>query len=252
MDCRELDKFLQVYLDGELDPEDSEALERHLRSCPRCQARADYEARFVKAIKVRVPKPVAPDSFRERLAAAVARESEPRPVARRLMWGSIPAAAALAMVITFTWTVTSGFTPLVREAVNQHSLAPAVDVNASDMATVEDWFRKKVDFNVALPRFRSRSFNLVGARLSKLAERRAALIRYQRSGHRFSLFVVTDSGGDLAGQRCERVGSKEFCLTEQKGYTVAQWRSRGLVYSLVGDATPQEMIEVLSSNLSFP
>jgi anti-sigma factor RsiW len=159
--------------------------------------------------------------------------------------------AALALVITFTWTITSGFSGMMDEAVDQHSTAPPVEVNSSDTDVVEDWFREKVNFNVALPRFQSKQLDLVGARLSHLGQRNAALIRYRRGTHTFSLFVVTDPGGSLEGKMCQRVRSREICLTELRGYTVVLWRSRGLAYSLVGDTAPKEMVNVLSSAQSF-
>jgi anti-sigma factor RsiW len=155
------------------------------------------------------------------------------------------------LVITFTWTVTSGFSPLVQEAVEQHSTALPVDFGSSDSDEVEGWFRAKVDFNVALPRFQPQQFNLVGARLSHLADHKAALVRYQKGLHNYSLFVVTDPGGSLGSQKCQRVKAREFCLTELKGYTVLLWRSRGLAYSLVGETAPPEMLEVISTAFSF-
>jgi anti-sigma factor (TIGR02949 family) len=251
VDCREIEKFVQVYIDGELDAEDQTIIEEHLRQCPACLAQVDYERRFIKAVKIRVPKVAAPVSFKTQLVANMGKAPKQRPLSRRLMWSSIPAAAALALVITFTWTVTSGFSPLVSAAVEQHSLEPDVDVNTSDSATVENWFKKKVDFNVTLPRFQTRKANLIGARLSRLAEQRAALIRYRSGIHQFSLFVVSDNGGELDTKTCQRVKTREFCVTERKGYTVVIWRSRGLIYSLVGDSAPQEMMDVISSDSSF-
>jgi len=251
VDCREVEKFIQVYIDGELDTEDQTIIEEHLRQCPACLAQADYERRFVEAVKIRVPKVAAPASFKTKLLTNMEKAPKQRPFTRRLMWSSIPAAAALALVITFTWTVTSGFSPLVSAAVEQHSLEPDVDVNSSDSVTVENWFKKKVDFNVTLPRFQARKANLIGARLSRLAEQRAALIRYQCGLRHFSLFVVTDNGGELDTKTCQRVKNREFCVTERKGYTVVIWRSRGLIYSMVGDSAPQEMMDVISSDSSF-
>jgi len=163
------------------------------------------------------------------------------------MWGSIPAAAALALVIIFTWTVTSA--PLVDEAVARHSSEPPVEGNSEDSDEVENWFHSKVDFNVALPRFNRRQLSLVGGRLSNLAERQAAMIRYRQGGRRFTLFVIsdTDSGVDLGGQECRRDRQRELCLAEVRGYAVITWRSHGLVYSMVGDSTTADLLRVLTS-----
>ncbi len=242
MDCQEVREFIQIYIDGEFDEGDRRDLEEHLAGCPECRARADYERRFKQAIKARIPRPSATEELRQRLVQAMADQPEPRGLRRHLMWGSIPAAAVLALVITFTWTVTSGFSPLVDEAVARHSSEPPVEVNSEDSAEVENWFHSKVDFNVALPRFSQHQLSLVGGRLSNLAERRAAYIRYRQGGHRFSLLVISDSGSgdDLGSQECQRIKQMdkqmEFCLAEIRGYTVISWRSRGLLYQMVGDS----------------
>lgn len=251
MDCQEVKKFLQVYIDGELDEEDRRVLEEHLAACPDCRASVEYDRRFRDAIRARVPKISAPDDFKQQLTEAMARVPNRRPALRRLVWGFVPATAALALVITFTWTVTSGFSPLMDEAVLQHSAEPPVEINSSDSDQVENWFRKKVDFNVALPRFPHKKVSLEGARLSHLARRQAALVRYRRGQHRFSLFVVTDPGGSLEGKKCLKVKATDFCMTQMRGYTVVLWRSRGLAYSLVGDSAEQEIMEVLNSANSF-
>ncbi|HUU00166.1 MAG TPA: zf-HC2 domain-containing protein [Myxococcota bacterium] len=250
MDCREVDKFLQVYIDGELDEADRRRLQEHLYDCKSCRAAADYERRFKQAVKVRWPRSAAPDSLKERVVEGMAQTPRRHTMRRRLVFSSVPAAVALALVITFTWTVTSGFSPLLKEAVLQHSTEPPVEVSTSDRSTVEEWFRKKVDFHVALPRFGHSRVSLVGARLSHLAERQAALVSYRSGGDRFSLFVLTDTGGDLDGRRCKKIESTKFCISEQRGYTVVLWRSRGLMYSLVGDSDPREMLRVIAAELS--
>ena len=247
MNCQDVAKFLQVFIDGELDKEDNETFFRHLESCPSCRTLADYERRFQNAVKARIPKAKAPRQFRQKLIKRMNVKSKQRIFSRRLVFSAVPALVIILVVIPFTWTVTSGFSSLVNEAVERHSFAPPVELNSSDSEQVEKWFRKKVPFNVAIPRFRAKKMNLIGARLSYLARNRAALVRYQRGGHNFSLFVVDDPGGDMDGKFCKKVRAKEFCINELKGYTVVIWRSRGLAYSLVGDEAPQEMLQVIDT-----
>ncbi len=249
MDCQEVRKFIQIYLDDEFDESDRRDLEEHLAGCPECRARADYERRFRQAIKARIPRPSTTEEFRQRLVRTMADQPEPRSLTRHLMWGSIPAVAALALVIIFTWTVTSGFSTLVDEAVTRHSSEPPVEVNSEDSDEVENWFHSKVDFNVALPRFNRRQLSLVGGRLSNLAKRQAAMISYRQGGRRFTLFVIsdTDSGVDLGGQECRRDRQRELCLAEVRGYSVITWRSRGLLYSMVGDSATADLLRVLTS-----
>ncbi|MBN2493405.1 MAG: zf-HC2 domain-containing protein [Deltaproteobacteria bacterium] len=250
MDCQEVCRFLQVYLDGEFDEDDRRDVEAHLATCAACRARAEYERRFREAIRARIPKPAAPEAFRARLVQAMRGHRDRSSFPRRLVWSSVPAAAVLALVVTFTWTVTSGFSPMVDEAISRHSTETPVEVNTASSDEVEGWFRAKVDFNVALPRFSSRRLSLVGARLSHMAERQAALVRYRQGLRRYSLLVTADRGEAMEGQRCQRVEQHELCLTERRGYSVVFWRSRGLVYSMVGDTGASDLLEVLHSALA--
>jgi len=246
VDCAEVDRFLQVFVDGELDEQDRQLVEQHLAGCQSCRARSEYQRRFIAAVKARVPRHSAPEHLREQVRQLLVSEKRPF-LPRRLLWGSLPAAAALALVVTFTCTVTSAFSPVIDEAVQQHSRQPRVELAANDPAAVENWFRRKVDFHVALPSFGSGKLSLVGARLSRLAKRQAALVRYASGPERYSLFVFADGGQQLPGSVCQRIHSLRVCLTEQRGYTVLMWRSRGLVYSFVGDATPGRMMKLLAS-----
>jgi anti-sigma factor (TIGR02949 family) len=247
MDCTEVLKFIQVYLDGEFDEKDRLEMDEHLKGCLLCGKQVDVERRFRDAIRARIPKPAAPLQLRDRLVEAMDRTPRRARFPRILVWSSVPAAAALVLVVMFTWTVSTGFTPLVESAVDRHSSALPVEVNSASNDEVEGWFRAKVNFNVALPRFAPKELSLVGARLSNLAERQAALVRYHRGAHDYSLFVFADPGGSLEIQRCQKVAAERFCLVEKRGYTVAVWRSHGLAYSLVGDLPPSQMIETLEA-----
>ena len=246
MDCQAVRKFIQIYLDGEFDDADRHDFEQHLIQCGDCRAQAEYERRFRDALHARLPRPKAPAELVEKVNQII-QDKPTRRITNPLVWGSIPAAAVLASVIMFTWTVTSGFSSLVDEAVARHSKEPPIEVSSTDCQEVEKWFRAKVDFNVALPRFKKPQFALEGGRLSNLAKRQAAYIRYRNGAQRFSLFVISDADSTPPGQRCQRVSQQEFCLSEVRGYSVVSWRSRGLLYSMVGDSTANEILRVLTN-----
>ncbi len=247
MDCQETRKFLQVYLDGELDEEERQQVEEHLSQCEPCRALSCYERRFRDAIRARVPRTLPSAGFRVQLREAMAGERQEWVFPRKLVWGTVPAVLVLAIMIPLTWTVTSGFSPMVDEVVDQHSSEPPVEVSSSNQDEVEGWFRKKLNFLVNLPHFEQQKFDLVGARLSTVDRQRAALIRYRRNLSNFSLFVVIDPNDSYEGRSCQYIHAQKFCLTELRGYTVVIWHNRGLAYSLVGEAPAKELLELLSS-----
>ncbi len=251
MRCEDVKRFAQVYLDGEFDENDRRSLELHLQECPQCQRQVEYEHRFQAAIRARLPRVQAPEELRLRLQKKLLHPARVHPLRRILLWSSVPAAGVLVLLLSLTWTVTSAFSPrLLEEAVERHSRQAPVEVASENRADVEEWFRSKVDFHVALPPFADREFRVVGARLSHLAERQAAQVRYRQAGREYSLFVFSDPGGPLDLQRCHRLGHRKLCLVEKRGYTVVVWRSRGLAYSLVGDLPASQMLDVMNALFS--
>lgn len=246
-DCQEVRKFIEVYLDGEFDEADRNEVEAHLMKCCSCRSHAAYEHRFREAVRARVPKSQISEELNNRLIMATDKYFSSWTWSKRLAWGSVPAVAAVALVISFTWTVTSGFSPLVEAAVERHSSDPTVEVNSSDTDVVESWFKSKVHFHVALPHSPPRQLALIGGRLSQLVDRQAALVRYRNGLHDYSLFVFTDPGGDIDGINCHKIRAGNLCLSEKSGYTVAVWRSHGLAYSMVGESPPNEMLAVVEA-----
>lgn len=68
-DCEQVGAVLQAYLDGELGPEDAEAVAGHLRFCDRCGIEATTAERVITAI--RRQRPDLDDGSLERLAGFV-------------------------------------------------------------------------------------------------------------------------------------------------------------------------------------
>ena len=80
MDCRELDKLLYPYLDGELVEGDRVAVETHLAACDGCRASFDREHQTLLLIRSRAKAAIAPapETLRTRLADQLADEARAR------------------------------------------------------------------------------------------------------------------------------------------------------------------------------
>ncbi len=76
---------IDLYLDGELGPEESEAILRHIETCPRCHERVEAEKRFRDALR-QIPVVAPPPEFSDRLVSMArqwALEGRPAPVPSR-------------------------------------------------------------------------------------------------------------------------------------------------------------------------
>lgn len=82
MNCREAQRRLEAYLDGELNTERRLALEAHLPACPACRASL-AERRALHGWLDRLPPPALPATFTADLMRRIDAEERPGP---RLLW----------------------------------------------------------------------------------------------------------------------------------------------------------------------
>ena len=60
--CRHVRGQLSDYLDGELDPQEAAAVERHTRWCPNCRRMLTNLGRTLGGLRALRDQPIAPDS----------------------------------------------------------------------------------------------------------------------------------------------------------------------------------------------
>lgn len=67
MNCREALEQLYEYLDQELTPEVESKVRGHLRHCPPCGERADFERAFLKFVEARCRSRGAPPELKRKI-----------------------------------------------------------------------------------------------------------------------------------------------------------------------------------------
>lgn len=67
MKCRECVEHLYEYLDRELTPELEREIKAHLAACEPCEDHYDFEALFLKFVRVRCQTQGAPAALRRRI-----------------------------------------------------------------------------------------------------------------------------------------------------------------------------------------
>ncbi|HVO19121.1 MAG TPA: zf-HC2 domain-containing protein [Anaeromyxobacter sp.] len=235
MDCRELERSVDAFLDGEFDERERAEAEAHLAACPPCRAMIDGQARVRSSIRARLREAMAapaPAALRERLGRSLARER--RPLWRRAV-SPLPVAtlAACAAGVLVVLASHSGNPDLLEDAIRNHHRGLPLEVDA---AAMPGWFAGKLDFHPSLPHFGGGVARVEGARLSNLREWPAAYVRYQLPRGHAGLFIVDDPGRRFdAPGRDVRVGSEVVRVASARGYNVAIWRQDEIVYSLVSD-----------------
>ncbi len=255
MDCTELERSIDAYVDGEFDARERAEADLHLASCERCRTlaagaaalRAAVRAKLREAMSPAAPAGRAPPELRTRIEAELVRQR--RPLWRRAL-SPIPVAtlAACAAGALIVLQLHGGDTSLAEEAIRSHHRDFPLDYvasSAADMA-IPAWFADKLDFHPSPPRFQAAGIRILGARLSHLREWPAAYVKYALPTGNAGLFIVDDPDRrfDVGGEPVT-VGSRTIRVARGHGYNVAIWRDDKIVYSLVSDLDEAALRELV-------
>jgi anti-sigma factor RsiW len=264
MTCEEAIKLMDGYLDGELDPITSQAIEQHLRDCGRCDQAYKTHGSLIRAIGNATPYFKASVELRERIQSSLREETtdrperngvpgaqiqfhkrqpEPRPIFSEIPWNWLGLAAAIMLAAIIVLNVlaqlqrpgTDQFlaTQLIASHARSLMANHLTDVASSDQHTVKPWLDAKLDFAPAVVDLSEKGFPLIGGRLDYLDNRPVAALIYQRRQHFINLFVWP-LGPDRAGST--------KAITRQ-GYQLLHWVDSDLNYWAVSDVNEKELQE---------
>jgi anti-sigma factor RsiW len=166
-------------------------------------------------------------------------------------------AVTLMVIVGVLWTrLPSTRTPLsgpkfAEFAVSTHKQRAqgslALDVRSDSQQTLNEWFKTRVPFSLALPASpaapgEERPYRLEGARLVQIGGKTAAYIAYTMHTGPVSLMVTPDSVAVASGGVEVDFKKVSFHYGMVEGYKVVTWSTRGLTYALVsheGNSTQQ-------------
>jgi len=265
MDCSTAKSKIFPLVDGELTPELRDQLEAHLARCGACRRLVDLEVAFRETYVEQLRPDPAPEPVRERVATLLRGLGQgPRAGRgqRRVARLTVCAGAVLLLVVGFgagialqsyTGTRTS-LAELADAAVEQHQklvrdLLPP-DIKDVSPKVAEEWFKKRLAFNVSLPELKTERLHFLGGRISHLREIEVAALEYRVDGNNVSLFIIPEEA-----YRQLRLNDKpRFKVVSHRGYDVVIWRSQGAGYTLVSEIgdraclmchAPEEKLEPL-------
>lgn len=220
-----------LYVDGELEPNQEQAVAGHLQSCADCSSAVLEQQALKKAIRVAGKRFTAPPE----LYASVHRQMAPkRSAGLWLRWSAIAASTVLLAVVSFAWlsrSSASGAT--VDQLIDQHVImlasANPYDVISEDRHTVKPWFQGKLPFTFNLPELAADSpFKLKGGKLVYAQHSPGAELVYQVRQHKISVFIFQSR--NVRGESSS--GNQTF--------VVNGWQQGGLQYYIVTDAARED------------
>jgi anti-sigma factor RsiW len=176
----------------------------------------------------------------------IPRVSAPRPAWRFMRW-LVPAMAMMVMVGVLVTRRPSSPTPLSGAKLAEFSVSThrqhaqgslALDVRSDSQQTLNEWFKSKLPFSLALPASpaapgEERPYRLEGARLVQVGGKTAAYIAYQMQTGPVSLMVTPNSVAVASGGVQVDFKKVSFHYAVVEGYKVVTWSVHGLTYALV-------------------
>ena len=245
MDCDQVRKLLDSYLDGELDLVRSLDLESHLEGCANCSAAHRAYIALRGAINSPAQYHRAPDSLERRIRSALRSsvgtavvEPPPRRAGWRVRWFAL--AASIAVVFVLLWQFASRYgehpqASLESELLAGHvrSLMPGhlTDLESREGHDVKPWFAGKLDFSPRVADLSLSGFPLVGSRLDYIGGRPVAVIVYQRRKHLINLFTWPSGA----------VPDRNEQTSTRQGYNSVHWVRSGFQYWAMSDLNEAEL-----------
>ena len=248
MDCKEIQKFIHAFLDGEFGQQERALVEAHLGSCERCRRQAQIEERFRQSLRQAHHPVQAPPRLRQRVQRGLAAEDQRRRRRVLLRWVAAPAAAAALLLVGVSASVKwygPGLPSLAEESISWHRQRVPMDVSGPKPAPVRRYFSNKVPFAVRPPTFQDPRAKLVGARLSNLGPRRAAYLVYRVNGRRVSVFITDPAAIPSTGNAIQ-VGNRRMHMQGRQGYNVLTYVSGGTGYTVTSDMDQDSMVRLIS------
>ena len=241
MNCNEVQRLVDGYVDGELDLVRNLEIEKHLQECVLCSQGYKNQQSLRDAIRGGPFYFKPPAELRGRieqsLRTAAKAEASPRVLPWRWLSVAAPVAAAAVVVLALVPLLQgpSADELLRREVIASHvrSLMAnhLADVPSSDEHTVKPWFNGKLDFSPPVKNLAEQGFPLIGGRLDYIGNRPVAALVYQRHKHFINLFVwPLEVKSDIGPKSLSR-----------QGYNLFHWVNAGMTYWAVSDLEKGEL-----------
>ncbi len=231
MPCGQDRQTLAAYLDGEVQAEQGNALEQHLRTCTECAAEVATMLSLRRTMRAAKTRFTPSAQFRQKIQSQVA----PKRRSFRSI-GLFPIAMAALAVMVLALVLTHQNTTQAdafREVADLHTgdLASAnpYDVVSSDRHTVKPWFQGHIPFAFNLPEFGGSEFTLLGGRLVYLHQQPAAQVIVGMRQHKISVLILQDSAA-IATAFPLSTG-----VDMQNSFNVETWSNHGLRFFVIGD-----------------
>jgi anti-sigma factor RsiW len=250
MNCAEAKKYLDAFVDGELEAGLILGVESHVESCTTCAGHAGLRRRFKTELGALGARISAPASLRAKIGSLPERHRNRRWMAAAVTTPLAAAAALLLVLNVGRAKEETGGDPLsavMNDVVARHVRDLPLEVRSADPAAATSWFQGKVDFPVRAPQLKLAGASFQGARLSNVQSQQAAHMAYTVDGHRVTLMIFpAEHLASIQGGKVVRAGGHDVLLGRHNGYNVAVTVDGDMAYAVSSDLPSQRLVSLLT------
>jgi mycothiol system anti-sigma-R factor len=258
--CKELTRYVDAFLDDELSVIENLRVQAHLAFCGNCRAVVKSELSLRSLIEADALQDSAPAHLREKILHQISEmpqleRARARGTSRVRPWAFFAGLFAGAATVGLTLFLTAqlfrrpadNVSPLVAEIVAKHQIysrdVSTLQIRSSDPIEVSSWLRERLAFPMRLPLLARPGENLVGARLSSIADQQAAYLLYERAGRRISLYIFKVLPVLFSSGSPKSVAGVQFFTSTLGGYPVVWWEDQERYYAAISDRGINDLIE---------
>jgi len=243
MDCNTLERYADLYLDGELAFEERSEVEAHLKDCNDCREAVSHELRFRQGLRESLLSVRAPASLKENVRRRLRRERERLERPRYLPIISSAAAVMLLVILGYgvVYMFDDGSDP-TEGAIAAHVAASGSEVHGTP-GQVLSFLEKNAPFDYKVPLDDREGVRLIGARVTSLGSTPAIVYLYDIGGKSISVaqYRSAETGRDT-----------DLKVGRRSGYVVATFGDEELTQTVVGDLPEPEVRSFIPASYSSP
>lgn len=236
MNCEEASRFLDAYLDRELEAGKRFELEQHLSGCPDCRTSLEQQRQFIGFFKANAPYYQAPAELRARVQKRAEVKSPRSKLIFLVRQPWLYAAALLVLSLSLAGVI---FSPdreasLIVQAVADHSRAILLerlyDVVSPDPAVVKQLLMDKLEFGPPVVDLPGTAFEMQGGRIDVIQNRKVAVLVYKRNEDLVTLFAWPAAGWFLA--------ARDWSIS---GYRACTWHAANFNFVAVSTLSDHDL-----------
>ena len=241
MKCEEAGRFIDAYLDSELELSQRLELERHLSLCRSCSSLVQEGQAFRSFFRANAPKYKAPPQLRIKVLATARREKAKLTFSLlHQPWAYAAAAFVLSLSLVLNFLFPDVGQEVSRQAVLRHSRSISadhlVDVASADPHVVKSWLTAKLDFSPPVVSLPTSGYSLIGGRLDVIQNRQVATVVYKNDKAVVTLFCWPP--------KKEHLSAGDHFI---EGYHACTWSNAECNYILVSKLSGRETDEFVDS-----